>query len=106
MTRALVDIEIAAHGGYIVQVEKVGGTWRPAEDRSLNRRITADTPMRLSGSAAGYNRLKTRADQTGTSVRGTINNCAGGRTPWGKLAKDHLQARNYRRYGLPGNWFA
>ncbi|MBT4908043.1 MAG: PhoX family phosphatase, partial [Rhodospirillaceae bacterium] len=121
MTRALVDIEIAAHGGSIVQVEKVGGTWRPAEDRSLNRRITADTPMRLSGPAAGHDRLKTRADQTGTSVRGTINNCAGGMTPWGtylmaeenfngyfwgKLAKDHPEARNYRRYGLPGNWFA
>ncbi|MEP4378829.1 MAG: PhoX family phosphatase [Alphaproteobacteria bacterium] len=121
MTRALVDIEIAAHGGSVVQVEKVDGKWRPSADRSLNRRITADTPMRLSGPAAGHGRLKTSADQTGTSVRGTINNCAGGMTPWGtylmaeenfngyfwgKVAEDHPEARNYKRYGLPGNWYA
>ncbi|MBT3808900.1 MAG: DUF839 domain-containing protein, partial [Rhodospirillaceae bacterium] len=40
MTRALVDIEIAAHGGSIVQVEKVDDKWRVSEDRTLNRRIT------------------------------------------------------------------
>ncbi|MDA0786024.1 MAG: PhoX family phosphatase [Proteobacteria bacterium] len=121
MTRGLVDIEIAAHGGSVVQVEKVAGKWRLASDRSLNRRITADTPMRLSGPAAGHDRLKTNADQTGTRVRGTINNCAGGMTPWGtylmaeenfngyfwgELSDDHPEARNYKRYGLPGNWYA
>lgn len=121
MTRALVDIEIAAHGGSVVQVEKVDGQWRPTADRSLNRRITADTPMRLSGPAAGHARMKTRADPTGTRVRGTFNNCAGGMTPWGtylmaeenfngyfrgKLTADHPEARNYKRYGVPGNWYA
>ena len=121
MTRALVDIEIAAHGGSIVQVEKVDDKWRVSEDRTLNRRITANTPMRLSGPAAGHARMKTRADRTGTSVRGTFNNCAGGMTPWGtylmaeenfngyfwgKLSQNHPEARNYKRYGLPGKWYA
>ena len=121
MTAELVAIEMAAHGGSVVQVEKVNGKWRPAADRSLNRRITADTRMRLSGPAAGHDRLKTASDPTGTRVLGTINNCAGGMTPWGtylmaeenfhgyfwgELSDSHPEARNYKRYGVPGNWYA
>ncbi len=81
MTAELVDIEMAAHGGTVVviPVEKVDGTWRPSADRSRNRRITANTRMRLS--AAGSDRLKTSGDPTGTRVLGTVNNCAGGMTP-------------------------
>lgn len=121
MTADLVNIEMAAHGGTVMQVERVGGTWRPSEDRSLNRRITANTRMRLSGPAAGSDRMKTSGDPTGTRVLGTVNNCAGGMTPWGTylmaeenfhgyfwgdLADDHPEARNYKRYGVPGNWYA
>lgn len=121
MTAELVDIEMAAHGGTVIQVEKVAGKWRPSDDRSLNRRITANTRMRLSGPAAGSDRLKTSGDPTGTRVLGTVNNCAGGMTPWGtylmaeenfhgyfwgELADDHPEARNYKRYGVPGNWYA
>jgi len=121
MTAELVDIEMAAHGGTVIQVEKVDGTWRPSADRSRNRRITANTRMRLSGPAAGSDRLKTSGDPTGTRVLGTVNNCAGGMTPWGtylmaeenfhgyfwgELADDHPEARNYKRYGVPGNWYA
>ncbi|MBO6784791.1 MAG: DUF839 domain-containing protein, partial [Alphaproteobacteria bacterium] len=113
MTAELVAIEMAAHGGSVVQVEKAGGKWRVADDLSLNRRITAETPMRLSGPAAGHDRLKTSADSTGTRVLGTVNNCAGGMTPWGtylmaeenfhgyfwgELAEDHPEAQNYKRY--------
>ena len=36
--------------------------------RQLNRRITADTEMELTGPAAGHDRLKTNADATGTKV--------------------------------------
>jgi hypothetical protein len=52
-------------------------------DSPYNRRVTATTPISIVGPAAGHDLLKTRADSTGMEVIGTLNNCAGGLTPWG-----------------------
>ncbi|WP_336744064.1 PhoX family phosphatase [Aureimonas altamirensis] len=119
--RTRVDIEMAAHGGTIVEIRKEGGKWRPVLDGALNRRITADTEMALSGPAAGHDRLKTKADPTGRRVHGTINNCAGGVTPWGTyimaeenihgyfmgaLPDGHPEAANYERMGIPEGTYA
>jgi uncharacterized protein len=116
LTKEQVDIEIAAHGGSIVEIRKVDGKWQVVTDGQYNRRITADTPMELTGPAAGSDRLKTSADATGTRVLGTLNDCAGGVTPWGtyimaeenfhgyfggELPAGHAEAANYERYGLP-----
>ncbi len=115
MTKELVDIEIAAHGGAVVEIRRVGGRWQVVKDSKYNRRITAATPMDITGPAAGHDRMKTSADATGRKVNGMINNCAGGVTPWGtwlsceenfngyfwgKLADDHAEAKNYKRYGI------
>jgi secreted PhoX family phosphatase len=111
-----VDIEMAAHGGSIVEIRKEGGKWQVVKDGKLNRRITATTEMQLTGPAAGHDRVKTNADATGTKVFGTVNNCAGGVTPWGtyilaeenfhgyfagELPADHPEAANYERVGVP-----
>ncbi len=116
LSKEQVDIEMAAHGGTIVEIRKVDGKFQPVLDGKLNRRITSNTEMQLSGPAAGHDRLKTAADATGTRVFGTVNNCAGGVTPWGtyvmaeenihgyfsgELPADHNEAANYKRMGIP-----
>lgn len=130
MTKELVDIEMAAHGGTVVEIAKDdAGKWSLVRDSALNRRISPlNTVMTLSGPAAGHDRLKTSADPTGTTVIGTINNCAGGMTPWGTylMAEENFhgyfwtdvldgegnpdvsaqpEAISMRRYGVPGRWY-
>ena len=73
----------AAHGVSIVEVVEQQGQWRVLPQSSYARRITAFTPMMVSGPARGHALLKTAADPTGTRVLGTLNNCASGATPWG-----------------------
>ena len=109
-------VEMAAHGGTIVEIRKVDGKWQVVRDGAKNRRIMSTTEMQLTGPAAGHDRLKTSADATGTKVFGTLNNCAGGVTPWGtyimaeenfhgyfmgELPEGHKEAANYERYGVP-----
>jgi secreted PhoX family phosphatase len=116
LSKEQIDIEMAAHGGTIVEIRKTGGKWQTVPDGKYNRRITAMTEMQLTGPAAGHDRLKTSADATGTKVQGTFNNCAGGVTPWGtyimaeenfhgyfsgELPAGHAEAANYKRYGVP-----
>ncbi|WP_343718116.1 PhoX family phosphatase [Inquilinus sp.] len=112
-----IDIEMAAHGQSVIEIKRgADGKWAVVADSPYNRRITArSTEFLVTGPAAGHDRLKTKADPTGTKVIGTINNCAGGTTPWGttvhaeenfngyfggELKDDHPEARNYKRYGL------
>jgi hypothetical protein len=131
MTPELIDIEMAAHGGSVVEIAKdAAGAWQVVRDGKMNRRITPlDTAMTLDGPAAGHKRLQTNDDPTGTKVIGTLNNCAGGLTPWGTwlmaeenfhgyfwtdnldaegkpvIAEDGPEAASYKRYGVPGMWY-
>jgi secreted PhoX family phosphatase len=119
VTQALVDIEMAAHGGSILEVRKQSGKWTVMHGSPYARRITATTEMRICGPAAGHPKLRTSADPTGTKVYGMLNNCAGGVTPWGTWLSceenfngyfsdpsaslaGHPNEVAFERYGVPG----
>ncbi|HRN87052.1 PhoX family phosphatase [Hyphomicrobium sp.] len=123
LTREMVDTEMMAHGGAVIEVRRENGRWHVVPASNYARRITAETEMVLSGPAAGHDRMKTSDDPTGTRVRGMLNNCAGGLTPWdtwltceeningyfwNKAAAEPLtaEARALRRYGAPAEWYA
>jgi secreted PhoX family phosphatase len=126
-----VEVEMAAHGASVVEIALAGGKWRPVTGSRLNRRITATTEMAVDGPAAGHDRLKTKADPAGRKVLGTLNNCAGGVTPWGTCltAEENFhfyfwtdrkgadgrrltrgvggpQEKSYRRYGVPAGGYS
>ncbi|MGL4574595.1 MAG: PhoX family protein [Burkholderiaceae bacterium] len=73
----------AAHGVSVIEVAFSANGWEVVRPSKYARRITASTPMTISGPAAGHAMMKTAADPTGTRVLGTLNNCSHGYTPWG-----------------------
>jgi secreted PhoX family phosphatase len=95
LTRAQVEVQMAAVGFSIVEIAKEGNTWRVVQDSRYNRRISANAPMRVSGPAAGHPRMRTNADPTGTRSFGTFNNCAGGTTPWHTMLSAEENIQNY-----------
>jgi uncharacterized protein len=79
--------EINHHGVSLVEVIRSGSGWRYVVDSIYNRRVTAQTPVRIAGPAAHLNDIRsfmvTRYDRGGSTARGTLNNCGHGITPWG-----------------------
>lgn len=116
-----VDIETAAMGVTVVEITKdAQGHFGYLASSPYNRRVTALTPIELSGPLRGHHKLRTRYSPEGTRTRGTVNNCGTCRTPWGTLltgeenwadffardsgdAKRRSEAENYAlmRYGRP-----
>ena len=79
--------EINHHGVSMVEVSKGTSGWAYKVDSLYNRRVTGQTPVRISGPAAHLADIKafmaTQYDPTGANARGTLNNCGHGKTPWG-----------------------
>ncbi|MBH98852.1 MAG: hypothetical protein CMM56_10445 [Rhodospirillaceae bacterium] len=77
-----VDYMKATVGLSIAHFE-TGKNWSLKMNSPFNRRITANTPMLLSGPARGHEFFKNSSDIAGTQAIGTLWNCAAGTTPWG-----------------------
>ncbi len=121
LPKELVDASIQAHGGSVLEVKRENGTWSVVAQSKFARRITPETEMLLSGPAAGHDLLKTSADPSGTRVRGMLNNCAGGITPWGTwltceenfnyyfwnktAARESQYSLVLLRYGIPEQYY-
>ncbi len=119
VTPEIAGIEMMGHGGSVIEIARIGGRWRVVQDSRLNRRITAMTPMRIAGPAAGHPLLRTAADPDARNVLGMLNNCAGGITPWGTWltceeningyfigrVEGHEHEKSFRRYGIPSGWY-
>jgi len=119
-TREQAEIGWAAHGLSVVVVEgdRKSGALKAVPRHRLNRRVTATTPFKVTGPAAGSRWLRTSADPEGRTVLGTLNNCAGGTTPWGTTlhgeenidqyfantdeVKDDEHRKRLNRYALKG----
>jgi hypothetical protein len=98
-TREQAFISMAAHGMSVVEIERVGrtGEWRVVRGRRrrYNRRIHTHTAFRLTGPAAGSSYVRTNADPRGVRIFGTLNNCAGGVTPWGTVLSGEENVNQY-----------
>jgi secreted PhoX family phosphatase len=73
----------AAHGVSVVEVALGADGWQLVRPSRHARRFTASTPFAVGGPAAGHPLMRTAADPSGSTVLGTLNNCASGMTPWG-----------------------
>ncbi len=121
LSEAQVRTAMAAHGGSVLEIRRSDGRWTIVRDSRFARRITATTPMDITGPAAGHALLRTSADPEGRTVLGMLNNCAGGVTPWGTwltceenfnfyfwgkaIANTLPQAEALDRYGVPEDYY-
>jgi uncharacterized protein len=85
--RQVLRATMAAQGFSVVELERAATRqpWHYVRGAARNRRITARTPFRMTGPAAGSDLLKTADDPSGRRVIGTFANCSGDTTPWGTI---------------------
>jgi secreted PhoX family phosphatase len=117
----------AACGNSIIEIIRNKKTlqWTFVKDSPFNRRVNMyDTPMTITGEAAGHPRLQTKTDPTGKNIIGTFQNCSGGITPWGtyltceeninyafgnldKADADNAEIKKSKRFGLgsSADWY-
>lgn len=85
--------EMMACGISIIEIKRNGKDWVIEANSRYQRRIHTETAIDIVGPVRGNQRLKTKADPKAISVRGTLGNCAGGKTPWGTVlsAEENFQ---------------
>jgi len=81
--------EINHHGLSIVELDfnPNGEVIGYKQDSMLNRRVTPQTVAHVAAAPSDLAQVKqfmrTKFDPTGSTARGTLNNCGHGKTPWG-----------------------
>jgi secreted PhoX family phosphatase len=117
MTAEKVKKAQNAHGISVIEVQLGAQGWQMVRPSKWARRITANTPMRMSGPAAGHALLRTETDPQGMQVLGTLGNCASSMTPWGTYLSGEENWANYfaagdkpsahqKRWGLRGKSYS
>ena len=81
-----VDKELMIHGLSVIEVGNQAGKWSYKPTSAFNRRVTTMTEAVIHGPARGSEHLITKYSADGIKVRGTLNNCGTGKTPWGTYA--------------------
>ncbi|MDX3908799.1 MAG: PhoX family phosphatase [Sphingobium sp.] len=88
-------LALSAVGVSVVEVAKGSdGKWAVKQGSKFNKRYTGNSFYRPAGPAAG---------QLSTRIKGTLNNCASGRTPWGTYLTCEETTDNYIDTAQPDN---
>ena len=85
----------AAHGVSVIELQREAKGWERDPASRFTRRITANTPMEISGPARGHPLMRTKADPAGVRVLGTFANCSAGKTPWGTYLTSEENVDDY-----------
>ncbi len=102
-------------GVTVFEIADTGNGYGVVLDSPFNRRITHETEMTLAGPLAGHDLVKTNADPSGMTAKGTMNNCGSGKTLWntyltceenfngyfGTTGEEPV-GEGYTRYGIGG----
>ena len=75
-TRSQVVLEQKSVGGSIIEIEKMGATWKLVSSSNKSFRVDARTPIPF---------IANRPIKGSRRAVGTLGNCAGGVTPWGTV---------------------
>lgn len=85
-----IEREKKSVGLSVIRVKKENGEWKFVDDENCNRRIDANTPIKISGNAANSEEMKFAEFATGT-----LANCSGGITPWGTVLSGEENFQDY-----------
>ncbi|MEA3390769.1 MAG: PhoX family phosphatase [Pseudomonadota bacterium] len=96
-TQAQKEIVLSAVGISVVEVAKGSdGKFAVKAGSRFNKRYSGNTDYRTGGPAAGV---------IGTTIRGMLNNCSSGRTPWGTYLTCEETTNNYLDTARPNNQY-
>lgn len=79
-------VALSGVGVSVIEIELKDGKWAVKAGSPYNKRYTGNTVYAVSGPAAAV---------VGSTVIGTLNNCASGKTPWGTYLSCEETTDNY-----------